>query len=528
MEEITWMKSHNVYTVVPDEESRGHKRVKVLWVDTNKGDDKVPDVRARLCARETKRSGGFEGQEAQLFAATPPLEGLKMLISMLMSRRFSINSRRLKMGFIDVKKAHLFGVMKRAVYIDLPPEDYHPGCCGRLNYSLYGTRDAANNFENTYADALTEHGYVRGVSNPCFYYHPSLDVMMLVHGDDFAILSDEAGIMRTKEMLETKFELKLRAVLGPDTHDSREVRVLNRLVRWVEDSDGLRVEYEADPRHQEIIIKTLKLESAKAVSTPMVKMKAQDYQVGSELLKKDEIRLYRSVTMRAQYLAQDRPDLQFSVKERARRMKAPMARDLVALKRVGRYLRGRPRLVQVFPFQSRPKELVCYCDTDHAGCLETRKSTSGVALCHGRHVLRTCPNTQDELGLSNGESEFYGAVKASSVMLGARAMASDFGCGQLPCKCIVRMDSNAGRAMTQRRGVGKMRHIDLRYLWVQQRVARGDVEVERVPGATNPSDMMTKALPEQAASKHLAKLNFQFRDGRSTLAPEVTGAQKSS
>eukprot|EP00971_Amphidinium_carterae_P286764 5693446-Amphidinium_carterae.1 len=83
-EEITWMREHG----------------------TNKGDAERPNYRSRLCARETRRSGGCEGMAAQLFAATPPLEGFRCLLSMAMGREYSRNGLPLKLGFIDIKKAH--------------------------------------------------------------------------------------------------------------------------------------------------------------------------------------------------------------------------------------------------------------------------------------------------------------------------------------------------------------------------------------------------------------------------------------
>ena len=87
---------------------------------------------------------------------------------------------------------------------------------------------------------------------------------------------------------------------------------------------------------------------------------------------------YRSATMRLAYLAHDRPDLQFASKELARAMQTPTEWDQSQLKRVVRYLAGAPRLVQRFESQSAPSHVTVFSDSDHAGCMKTRKSTSGV------------------------------------------------------------------------------------------------------------------------------------------------------
>lgn len=419
-EELRWMFEHGTFEVVPRQSAAGHRLVKTLWVDTNKGDDARPDYRSRLCARETRRSGGLEGLEAQLFAATPPLEALRAILSLAMSRRCSRRGGRLKLGFIDIKKAHLFGKVKRKIFIELPAEaGVSSDFVGELKYSLYGTRDAAANFERTYTEVLVNHGFVQGVSNPCLFHHLEWDVAMMVHGDDFVVCADQDAILATTEALQTKFELKLRAALGDGGAaagaspaapwvEQQEVRILNRIVRWK--ADAQEIEYEADPRHAELAIAALGLQAGKGVSSPATKVSAEELERGSTLLSREQAKVYRSVAMRLQYLAQDRPDIQFPCKERARFMSQPAERDLVALKRIARYLISHPRLIWSFALQQLPKKVVVYADSDHAGCLLTRKSTTGIAMMLGKHCIRTNSNTQADLSLSSGEAEFYGAI----------------------------------------------------------------------------------------------------------------------
>ena len=132
--------------------------------------------------------------KAQLFAATPPLEGLKCLLSRAMGRRMSRRGKRLKIAFIDIKKAHLFAKTTRKIFIELRWEDQAPGMVGELVYCLYGTRDAAANFEATYTAVLVAARFTQGVSNPCFFRHDDLDIEVLVHGDDFVVLADDDGV----------------------------------------------------------------------------------------------------------------------------------------------------------------------------------------------------------------------------------------------------------------------------------------------------------------------------------------------
>ena len=89
---------------------------------------------------------------------------------------------------------------------------------------------------------------------------------------------------------------------------------------------------------------------------------------------------YRAASARLNYLALDRPDILFASKECSRRMSSPRNGDWVALKRVVRYLLGKPRLVWRFGWQEKPKFLSAFSDSNWAGCHDTRKSTSVSAL----------------------------------------------------------------------------------------------------------------------------------------------------
>ena len=147
--------------------------------------------------------------------------------------------------------------------------------------------------------------------------------------------------------------------------------MLNRITRWTPEG----IEYEADPRQGEQLIRDLGMSGSKSVGTPGVKVTAEQLGTDRELDAHRQ-RPYRGVAARANYLAADRPDLQHAAKEVCRWMSSPTEIALVALKRVGRYLEGHGRLVYRYDFQEAAK-VDCYSDTDWAGCPRTRRSTSG-------------------------------------------------------------------------------------------------------------------------------------------------------
>ena len=235
----------------------GRKPIATRWVDVNKGDAASPDVRSRLVAKDfaVHRDDSF-------FAATPPLEALRMLISDMMTEVGS-GAKEVKMMVLDAKKAHLHAWAERDLYVVLPEEA--GGGCARLVRSLYGTRDAPALWEAYAAAQLCALGFQRGRSNACVYFHRRRGLRCLVHGDDFVA----TGLLEHLEWMHHELAktvlLKRVGVLGldPAKGDVQEVRILNRVLRI--DGDGVR--YEADPRHAEILSAMLG-PGAKAVSTP--------------------------------------------------------------------------------------------------------------------------------------------------------------------------------------------------------------------------------------------------------------------
>ena len=145
------------------------------------------------------------------------------------------------------------------------------------------------------------------------------------------------------------------------------------------------IEYDADQRHAEIIIKQLGIcEGTKAVVTPGVKTGKAE---GEEAEEPRDATMYRAMVARANYLSQDRSDMKFAVKELSRAMAKPRKKDLANLKRLGKYLKDRPRAVVKYDYQEKPGFMEVWSDSDWTGCPETRRSTSGRVMRFGTHQI---------------------------------------------------------------------------------------------------------------------------------------------
>jgi hypothetical protein len=149
----------------------------------------------------------------------------------------------------------------------------------------------------------------------------------VVHGDDFTVLGPESDLKWFARGFAKHFEIKVRGILGPDAGDMHEIRILNRIVRWTD--EGL--EYEADQRHAEIIVKEMGLETSTGVNTPGTRSTADarahcgpGKQADSKELSAEMSTKYRQLGARANYLATDRGDISFAAKEICRDMSAPL------------------------------------------------------------------------------------------------------------------------------------------------------------------------------------------------------------
>ena len=259
----------------------------------------------------------------------------------------------------------------------------------------------------------------------------------------------------------------------------------------------------------------LNLEGAKTLGTPGCKPTAEQLLEDKPLPKAQETP-YRAVSARANYLAADRPECQFSAKELCRWMSTPHASGLAGLKRLGRYLEGRRRLVFKYPWQSA--DLIdTYSDTDWAGCVRTRKSTSGGCLMLGSHLIKSWSTTQSQVALSSGEAEYYGVTRAVGTALGFQSLLRDLG---VDLKLRAWTDSSATIGICGRTGLGRLRHIDTQCLWLQAQVRSGAVELRKVKGTENPADLFTKHLTSAPCVEALLGLfNCWYRDGRAKAAP---------
>ena len=159
---------------------------------------------------------------------------------------------------------------------------------------------------------------------------------------------------------------------------------------------------------------------------------------------------------RLNFLAQDRCDIQYATKEVMRHMSNPRESHWEKLKRLVRYLKGRPRYVILYRRQSNVHSVNCFTDSVWTGDKVTRKSTSGGCENIGDHCVKSWSSNQSVIALSSGEAEPYSLTKGCSDTLGLQSLLADMG---IELAVRVMTDASTGKAIASRRGLGTLRHI---------------------------------------------------------------------
>ena len=269
--------------------------------------------------------------------------------------------------------------------------------------------------------------------------------------------------------------------------ESREIVILGRTLRWTQ--EGL--EYEADGKHRKALMRGLGLEeTSKTVSSPAIKAEEMESAEEEEAMGSEDARKFRSLAATLNYLGADRSDVQYAAKEICARMARPSRGSWRRLKKAGRYLVGMEKVVWEMKAWSDAEQVKIdvHVDSDWAKGPE-RKSTSGGMMMLGGTVVKYWSRTQATRALSVAEAEYCAVVRGAAEGLGAQSLLADLG---MQAEVNIWTDSNGARAIAGRRGLGKTRHVELKYLWVQEMTNSGQVKMRRVPGTLNLADHLTK------------------------------------
>ena len=476
------------YALESDVKAKGGKVIGTRWVDRQKG----LEVRSRFVGQEFADGDPRD----DLFAGTPPLWLARLLVSMAASDRSKY------LMSLDVSCAFLYAPMEREIFIKLPPEDpwYGMGYVGRLLRALYGTRDAPLAWQKELSRTMRKLGFVVSKLHPSVYYHPRDQTWAVCHVDDILLFGGRSNLSKFKSELARCYKIS-----GDFLEAGCEITYLGRTIGL--DDNGYT--WTADTKHVNMLLEETGLKDCKPVETPFWTEPTPEERDSQQSLHGSEATRFRRHVARISYLSQDRIDLCVAANKLSRLMSNPKTCDDIALKRVARYLKGKPFLSIRFDWQASSPEYRSLSDSDWASDVKTRRSTSGGMIFRGSHLLNFWCKLQGGVALSSGEAELTSLVKASCELTCVLNLIEELE-GWRP-RGTALCDSSAARGTAHRIGVGQLKHVSVKHLWVQELVSSRKLTVAWISRKFNPADFLTHSLSGTSFNSVISSLPLCVR-----------------
>jgi hypothetical protein len=324
-------------------------------------------------------------------------------------------------------------------------------------------------------------------------------MLIIVHVDDFLCSGTEEDCMWLYDSLHKKYDLK-SALLRPGS--TEEGRYLNRRIRWV----GNEIEIEGDDKHTKVLLDEWGMSQCKGVDTPISKGVIEEINTG-EQLNEAEARKARRAIARINFMAQDRADLAVVSRVLSQGMATPHAGICGGIKRVIRYLKQNPRCILRISID-RCRNIEAWTDSDWADDVVSRRSCSGGFVMWLGVVLAFWSKLQSNVALSSGEAELNAAVKAMSETIGVYNLVKEL----LGVECPITLctDASACKGIVLRQGSGRIKHLDVKTLWVQGAVESFGVKVSKISREINPADIMTHGVSRAELARHLEAVGYSL------------------
>ncbi|GKC06381.1 hypothetical protein Tco_0997991 [Tanacetum coccineum] len=247
-----------------------------------------------------------------------------------------------------------------------------------------------------------------------------------------------------------------------------------------------------------------------SVDTPMVeKSKLDEYLQGIPF----DATLYHGMIGSLMYLTSSRPDLIYVVCLCARYQAKPTKKYLNAVKRIFRYLKGTINM-GLWYSKDTGISMIAYADADHAGCQDTRRSTSGSAQFLGDKLVSWSSKKQKCTAISSTEAEYISLSRCCAQILWMRSQLTDYGFqfNKIP----LYYDNKSAIALCCNNVQhSRAKHIDVRYHFIKEKMENGIMELYFVRTKYQLADIFTKPVPRERFNFLIKKL------GMRSMSPET-------
>ncbi|GJV25890.1 putative ribonuclease H-like domain-containing protein [Tanacetum coccineum] len=452
----------------------GKKAIGTKWVYRNKKDERGVVVRnkARLVAQGHRQEEGIDYDE--VFAPVARIEAIRIFLAFASYMGFIVYQ-------MDVKSAFLYGKIDEEVYVSQPPgflDPKYPKKVYKVVKALYGLHQAPRAWYATLSTFLLKNGYRRGTIDKTLFLKKDKHDIILVQ-----VYVDDIIFGSTKKSWCDEFEALMKSRF--------QMSSMGELTFFL----GLQVKQKADgifisqDKYVAEILKKFDFVNVKTASTPI---ETQKPLVKDEEASDVDVHLYRSMIGSLMYLTASRPDIMFAVCACSRFQVTPKTSHLSAVKRIFRYLKGKPKLGLWYPRVSS-FDLEAYSDSDYAGANLDRKSTTGGCQFLGRRLISWQCKKQTIVATSTTEAEYVAAASCCGQVLWIQNQMLDYGFNFMNTKIYI---DNESTICIVKNPVyhSKTKHIAIRHHFIRDAYEKKLIQVLKIHTDDNVADLLTKAF----------------------------------
>jgi hypothetical protein len=388
---------------------------------------------------------------------------------------------------MDVKSAFLNGELQEVVYVAQPPGFVVAGektKVLRLSKALYGLRQAPRAWYAKLDTVLLALGFYHGESEHAVYMRGGGQrhqhrLIVGVYVDDLVITDGDLDELKQfKEEMKSTFQMAdlglLQYYLGLEVS---------------QDEDGITV------RQRAYALKILAAAGLVGCNPSHVPMESRLKLSKSSTAPLVDATEYRRIVGALRYLVNTRPDLAYAVGYVSRFMEKPTTEHLLAVKKVLRYIAGTVDYGCCYGRKKGGDVLIGYSDSDLAGDIDTRKSTTGVFFFLNGNLVTWQSQKQRVVALSSCEAEYIAAATAVCQGIWLSRLLTEFK-GEVEADPFTLKIDNQSAIQLSRNPVfhDRSKHIDTKFHFIRQCVEEGRVNLEHVDTGSQLADILTKSL----------------------------------
>jgi hypothetical protein len=389
----------------------------------------------------------------------------------------------------DVTSAYTHADEDEQVFLEPPEEEkaIHGDCLWESVKVIYGRRKGARSWQDHFVSVVqspeaVEAGFTVKVHEKCptMFYLVEADGLFELHVDDGHGTGRPDVIRKFLEYISQKIELKWVDGLkeGMSYEYLKTIKYRTNEGIWSIPSE----------KYIDSALERFGMTGCNPSSSPKVS-KAEEPGDQSPVTE-ETASGFRSSVLTLLYMANERSDIQSTVRFLCTRLKEPVQGDVRRLKKLLRYMQGTRNVGTLFRADtSDEKVLKVFSDADWATDGRSRKSTSGAVIMASGCRLHAHSRGQDVVALSSCEAELYASSEAIKEAVLLKEMLLFCGMGEYSLELA--LDASSTRQLLYRKGPGRMKHLDVRALWLQDLVAHGGLITKKIDRAVNLADVLT-------------------------------------